>query len=437
MMRVGFDISDLCLERAGVYTYGLQLVRHLAELADPPALSLIDGALRPHVHRPLAVDSGASPTVSYTQVRGLVRSMKGPWRKPFVGRLASGADECILLPFWRQIDSTPLGPSVARWRLPRAVTGTLDICHWSDSTFLRLSRAAHVVTIHDTIPLVDNEWHRRTAVAHHTHKLQRAARYATRLIAVSENTRRDVIDLLGVAPARIDVVPEAAAPEFHPPADADRDTYLLTLAHYGLHEGDYIICVGTIEPRKNLVRLAAGFKAAVERRPEFTTKLVLAGGKGWKTGPIERGLAEVGLGERLVLPGRVPQEDLPALLHGARAAAYVSLYEGFGLPPLEAMACGTPVVASNNSSIPEVVGDAGLLVDPYDVEAIAAALGQVLTDDGLRAELAARGLRRAARFSWARTAELTMQTYRRALADHRLNGVPRESGSARQALREM
>lgn len=415
-MRIGFDISDLCPERAGVYTYGLQLLRHLTELADPPALSLIDAALRPHVQQPVDFGDGGASSVLPHRVRGLVRSVRGPWRTPIVGRLASGVDELILLPFWRRVDSTPFGPGVARWRLPLHATGSLDVCHWSDSAFLRVPGIAQVATVHDTIPLINSEWHQRTAVARHMQKFHQIARYASRLIADSNNTRCDIINLLGVAPERIDVVPLAAGPEFQPPASADRAVYLHTLARYGLTEGEYLLSLGTIEPRKNVVRLAEGFKAALERAPALTTRLVLAGGKGWKTEPIERGLRELGLGDRLLMLGRAPQEDLPALLHGARAVGYVSLYEGFGLPPLEAMACGTPVIASNTSSIPEVVGDAGLLVDPYDVGAISTALGRAMADDALRAELAARSLRQAARFSWTRTAELTMDTYRRAAA---------------------
>lgn len=188
---------------------------------------------------------------------------------------------------------------------------------------------------------------------------------------------------------------------------------------YSLRQDDYIFYVGAIEPRKNLVRLATAFKAAVERSPELTTRLVLAGRRGWLTESIDAGLQDLGLGDRLLMPGHVPFEDLPALLHGARAVGYVSLYEGFGLPPLEAMACGTPVVASYNSSIPEVVGDAGLLVDPCNVNDIATALHRIMTDDALRADLAHKSLRRAQQFSWTKTAELTMGTYRRAIAAQR------------------
>lgn len=413
-MRLGFDVSDLCPERGGVFTYGSQLAQHLTRLADPPTFTLIDGTLRTGLQQPLVLRCDSlQQTVRSTRVRGLVRSVRGPWRTRYIDRIASAADECILLPFWRRVEATAAGSRVARWRLPVRATGMLDVCHWSDSAFLPLPGIAHVLTVHDTIVLLHPEWHRRRDVAYHIRKLRMIARHATRIIADSENTRQDVINLLGVSSERIDVVPLAAGPEFRPPTD--RAAYLRVLARYGLREHNYILGLGTIEPRKNVVRLAEGFKAALEWAPDRATRLVLAGGKGWRTDPIERGLHALGLGERLLMPGRVPQEDLPALLHGARAVAYVSLYEGFGLPPLEAMACGAPIVASNTSSLPEVVGDAGLLVDPYSVAEIAAALHAMLSDDGLRAELAARGLRQAARFSWARTAELTMQTYRRAL----------------------
>ena len=291
----------------------------------------------------------------------------------------------------------------------------LDVCHWPfEAVFVRLPNAAHIVTIHDVIVLRHPHWLTSTYVEEHTANLRTIAHYATRIIADSENTRRDIVALLGVPFERIDVVPLAAGPEFAPPSD--HATYEDVLARYGLRDGDYVFSWGIISERKNYMRLAAAFKEIIARNPALTTRLVLAGGWGWMTEPIREGLAALDLGDRLVMPGRVPQDDLPALIHGARAVAYVSLYEGFGLPPLEAMASGAAVVASNNSSIPEVVGDAGLLVDPYKVADIAAALERVLTDDALRAELAARGLRRAADFSWTHTAELTMQTYRRAPA---------------------
>ncbi len=417
-MRVGFDVSDLRPERAGVYTYASQLLRNLGRLADPLELILLEGDGLGRRPAPVLIgdDDTALARAPYVRMRALpvLGAIDGPWRRGYRGRrLAWAIDRRLLLPLWRRAYHSP---RLAPWLMRGGTGGRLDVCHWSDSAFLRLPGVAHVMTVHDTIVLRQPEWQLPDSVYAHTHKLYAIARYATRIIADSEHTRRDVIALLGVAPERIDVVPLAAGPEFHPPTDPAEDQ--AALARYGLRDGDYVLFVGTIEPRKNLVRLATAFKAAVEREPRLTTRLVLAGGWGWLTGPIAEGLEALNLGARLVMPGRVPPEDLPALLRGARAMAYVSLYEGFGLPPLEAMACGTPVVASHNSSIPEVVGDAGLLVDPYDVGAIAAALGRLLTDDARRAEVAARGSARAATFAWHRTAALTVQTYRHALAAH-------------------
>jgi len=418
-VRLGFDISDLYPHKAGVYTYAAQLLRHLSLASARPDIVLLEGAsVRRTARDALAMGGlgdGELGDTPYARVRALpvLRFIDGPWQRRYRSRrLAWGIDRHALLPLWRWIYQTP---ALARRLVPRNMGRRLDVCHWSDSAFLRLPGVAHVMTVHDCIALRHPEWQPRDYVDAHVHKLRATARYATRIIADSRSTRDDVVALLGVPPDRIDVIPLAAGLEFRPPAN--RVAQQATLARYGLRPDGYVLAVGTIEPRKNLVRLAAAFKAALDRHPELPTRLVLAGGRGWLTTPIDAGLAALGLGDRLVLPGRVPQEDLPALLHGARAIAYVSLYEGFGLPPLEAMACGAAVVASNISSIPEVVGDAALLVDPYDVADIAAALGRTLTDDTLRAGLAARGLRRAQEFSWHRTAELTMRTYRRAIQD--------------------
>jgi len=413
-MRVGFETSNLYPEMAGVYTYSSQLLTHLARLADAPTLVLVNGLGRGNLQELSAANEGMLPAADYAKARlalPLLHMANGPWKKDYRTRhLAYQIDSRTTIPLWRWADTVPM---MARLRLPRGVTGHLDVCHWSDNSFLHLPRVAHVATIHDTIVLRCKEWHTPEDAAYHTRKLYEVARHATRIIAVSEQTRRDAVDLLGIPLERIDVIPEAASPALRPPTDHRAQQEVL--ARYGLRDGDYIFYVGTIEPRKNLVRLATAFKVAVERSPELTTRLVLAGRRGWLTGPIDAGLQALGLGDRLLMPGRVPFEDLPALLHGARAVGYVSLYEGFGLPPLEAMACGTPVVASYSSSIPEVVGDAGLLVDPYDVHDIATALHRIMTDDALRADLAQRGLRRAQQFSWIKTAELTMETYCRAI----------------------
>jgi glycosyltransferase involved in cell wall biosynthesis len=174
----------------------------------------------------------------------------------------------------------------------------------------------------------------------------------------------------------------------------------------------YLLYVGTVQPRKNLERLIDAF-ALVADRPELAgVQLVIAGGRGWLSEGVERRAAERGLAGRVRLSGYLPDADLPALLSGALAFVFPSLYEGFGMPVLEAMACGAPVLTSTTSSLPEVADDAALLVDPSDTAAIAAGIARLAADGGLRADLYARGLARAAAFTWDRCARETLAVLR-------------------------
>ena len=175
-------------------------------------------------------------------------------------------------------------------------------------------------------------------------------------------------------------------------------------AKYGI-SGEYVLYVGTLQPRKNLIRLIEAF-AALESR---TLKLVIAGQKGWLYDRIFARARELDVEQRVIFPGYVAGADLPALLSGAQLFAFPSLYEGFGFPVLEAMACGVPVVCSNVSSLPEVAGDAALLVDPLDTGAWTTALERTLADEELRAELTTRGYAQVRRFSWQRAAEETLR----------------------------
>jgi glycosyltransferase involved in cell wall biosynthesis len=175
---------------------------------------------------------------------------------------------------------------------------------------------------------------------------------------------------------------------------------------------DYLLYVGTIEPRKNLPTLLQAYRILLDRMGHAPT-LVIAGRKGWLHSPVFRRVTELDLGGQVQFTDWIEQADLPALFSGATAFVYPSLYEGFGLPPLEAMACGTPVICSNASALPEVVGEGGLLVDPRDAGALARAMEQVLTDTSLRADLSARGLAQASKFSWERTARETLAVYDR------------------------
>ena len=247
-------------------------------------------------------------------------------------------------------------------------------------------------------------------------QVPRAARDAEALIALSQSAKDDTVELLGVPPEKVAVIPAAAGPQFRPPADreaAQREA----ARRFGLpapKEGGYILFVGTIEPRKNLPSLLEAYSLLRDRgnvRP--LPALAVAGAEGWLYERAYRRMDELGLREAVRLLGSLPDEDLPLAYQGARAFALPSLYEGFGLPALEALACGVPVLASDAGSLPEVVGDAGVLLDPLDVDLWADMLEQVLLDPSLAQSLREVGPRRAAMFSWERAASATWRLYER------------------------
>jgi glycosyltransferase involved in cell wall biosynthesis len=179
-----------------------------------------------------------------------------------------------------------------------------------------------------------------------------------------------------------------------------------------------VLAVGSIQPRKNLARLVRAYSALRRGRGRSNLpQLVLVGKQAWLYGDTLRAIEEEGLGHSVLLTGYVSEGDLPALYTGALLFAYPSFYEGFGLPPLEAMSCGAPVLTGNLTSLPEVVGDAGLTVDPFDIGALAGGLARLIDDDALRADLRERGLTRARHFDWRETARMTLQVYRSVISD--------------------
>ena len=256
-----------------------------------------------------------------------------------------------------------------------------------------------VVTVHDLGYLYHPEAHTRFARWYLDLSTRWNARVATQVIADSEATRRDLIRFYHTPATKIVVVYPGVGREFAPVTDAAARR--AARERYGLPEG-YILYVGTLQPRKNLARLVQAFAMLCQNTA--APDLVIAGKKGWLYDEIYRQVSVLGLERRVHFPGYVAQDDLPALLSGARCFALPSLYEGFGLPVLEAMACGTPVVCSNVSALPEVAGDAALLVDPTDTAALAEALRVAALDEGRRQRLIAAGRAQAARFSWERCA---------------------------------
>jgi glycosyltransferase involved in cell wall biosynthesis len=235
-------------------------------------------------------------------------------------------------------------------------------------------------------------------------------RRAARVIAVSEHTRRDVLDLLDADPGRVTVVMEAPGATYAP---RRRAAFLAAARRLRIDpDTPYVLFVGTLEPRKNLPLLLEAFARV---RKSVRARLVIAGAPGWLDADIRATHERLGLGDDAHFLGKLEEDDLAVLYSHAAVLACPSLFEGFGLVPLEAMACGAPVVCSNAGPLPEVVGDAALLLPPDDPGPWAETIERVLSSPPLAADLRARGLTRAAGFSWVRTAEQTRQVYREAL----------------------
>ena len=267
-----------------------------------------------------------------------------------------------------------------------------------------------VLTIHDLIPQLLPEHHKPLNRWYLNWTMPLYCRRADHIIAVSEATRRDLLATYHLPPEKVTVIHEAASPRFRPQTESAHER---VRGMYGLPE-EYLLYVGTIEPRKNLERLLAAWTPL--RRSGECPPLVIVGKRGWLSGSFYAALEASPVREDIILTGYVLDADLPAIYSAATAFVWPSLYEGFGLPPLEAMACGTPVVCADASSMPEVVGDAALLFDPLDSDAVKAAMRQIAADGDLRDALRQRGLAQAAKFSWSHAAEETLEVYSYLLA---------------------
>jgi glycosyltransferase involved in cell wall biosynthesis len=292
--------------------------------------------------------------------------------------------------------------------LPRASRAAgAEILHYPYFAAPWHSNVPVVVTVHDLIPMLLPAYRGGSMVQAYTRMVATTARKAAMIVADSECSRRDIIRLLGVAEERVAVVYLAASEEYRPANDtAIKQKYQL--------DNPYLLYLGGFDQRKNLPMLLEAFAEVVKSGDETTT-LAIAGGIPAPSALFSdvRGLTtQLGLANRVQFLGRVPDEDCAALYSAAEAFVFPSIYEGFGLPPLEAMACGAAVICSNASSLPEVVGDAAITLPPDDLKAWAEAIKAVLTDPKRRDDLRERGLRQAARFSWQKTAAETLEIYR-------------------------
>jgi glycosyltransferase involved in cell wall biosynthesis len=367
-VRIAFDGTPLQPPRTGVAAYAELLLTHLAAGAPAHQIDVFS-------HRPIGVS---------LRLPAHVRVQAGRW--PWTGRT-----------IWLQT----MAPSMVRRLAP-------DVVHFTTAVAPLLGIEIPVVlTVHDMSMTWRPQLHppRRRLVARRL--AERAIRRADAIVTHSEHGRRDILRLSGVPAHRVHVIPAAAAPEFRPVEDTARTEAVRT--RYGL-AGRIILCVGTIEPRKNLVRLAEAF-ARLRRTGRSDHQLVIVGPAGWQARRIRGQIDALRLGGAIRFTGVVPPEDLPLLYTLAEIVVFPSLYEGFGLPVAEAMACGRPVVASSGSAVTELVDTAAELVDPSSVDAIAAGLLRVTRDADWRHELAARALVRARAFSWEQTARRTLAVY--------------------------
>jgi glycosyltransferase involved in cell wall biosynthesis len=368
-MRIGIDATALPPHPVGAGNYIIELIRHLERLNEADEFVIF---AQPH-GRDL-IDVPARPGFEWVMI---------PQRSP--------AQRLI----WEQTG------------FPRLVArSSLDLLHSLHYTRPMRLPCTSVVTFHDMTFFLFPHLHTPSKRLYFPQAIRLSARKANALIAVSESTRQDAIRLLGIPPARIHTVPLGVSPAFHPVREAS----LLEAVRqrYSLPE-HFILYVGLVEPRKNLPMLLRAY----QRLPDNSAPaLVIVGRFGWGVEQVFKLVESLAIRDKVHFSGYIPAEDLPIVYNLADVFVYPSLYEGFGLPPLEAMACGTPVITTSVSSLPEHVGEAGILVPPQDEEALFQALVKILQDPDLRGELSRKGPERAAQYSWNRTAQETLDVYR-------------------------
>ena len=375
-MRIGIDYTSAARQSAGIGRYTRELIRRAMSLdADNEYRLLVAGREPiPPAHLP-PLDSRRKLAQLPISERNLVR-------------------------LWHRL-RVPLPVELA--------LGRLDIFHSPDFVLPPVARAAKILTIHDLSFLRVPECADPRLRWYLGQVVPRSVRRADYLLADSESTRQDLIEFLGVSPERAQVIYGGVDSAFAPVED---EAALRAVREKYACGRPFILAVGTLEPRKNYPTLIRAFAQARERA-HLPHVLVIVGKKGWVYEPIFDAVEELGLQDSVLFPGFVPDSELPALYSAANLLATPSFYEGFGLPPLEAMACGTPVVVSDVSSLPEVVSDAGLRVDPHDADELAHAILRLMEDSTLRTTLREAGFVQARKFTWDKAARELLAVYGR------------------------
>lgn len=373
-MRVLIDCTQVTRKKAGVGVYAENMIREIIQLDSGISWFLL-----------VQNDDPDFDFSRYTNVT-LVRVSSSLFRKlPFRFLM-----EQLFIPFL-----------ALRYRI-----NVIHSLHYSFPLVPMFSRK--VVTIHDMTMFLMPDMHLASKVRYFRFFIGAAARRTDALSFDSQSAQSDFLKFFPHPVPSCNIVHLGKGPQFRP--DLDPQEVERVVREYGLTR-PYILYIGTIEPRKNLVRLTEAFSTLTQTYPDHT--LVIAGMKGWMYESLFELVRTLGLENRVVFTGFVAERDKPFLLRGAEVFTYVSLYEGFGIPVLEALACGTPTLTSDVSSIPEVTGDSALLIDPSNVQEIAAGLERLLADASLRDELAAKSISQAAHFSWLNTASQTLSIYRK------------------------
>jgi glycosyltransferase involved in cell wall biosynthesis len=374
-MRVGIDGYPLAEPRTGVGHYTLELARALALISPTDDFELVS---------PAPFDPAAQNEIELAGLSNLhtstpkASSIRGHWWS-------------IGLPLY-------------------ARRAGFDLFHGTNFDVPLWQRRHSVVTIHDLSAILYPETHRARMVRRSRLRLPLVVRIADMIITPTESVKREICQHLGVREDKVRAIPSAARPSFQPMPFPETAAIRKRL---GVAD-EFLLFVGTLEPRKNLLTLLRAF-AQIVSQTTLRPQLVIAGGEGWLMDGMFDFIRQADLSGRLVLTGYLSDEDLRALYSSCRVFVYPSIYEGFGLPPLEALACGAPVIAGRIAALQETLGNAARLVEPLDVDALAGNLIELLEDETQRLRLAAAGPEQAARFSWAKTARLTLDVYERLL----------------------
>lgn len=379
--RIAIDISPLLTKSTGIGYYTANLVSHLL-------------ALQPEIRWSFFSIPGRKAKEVDIQTSGqAIRQIIDPWFLP------------------ARMTSLLLQAPLQRLLAVENFIGNSDLFHWTN--FLCCSQRAgkKILTVHDISFFLFPEYHPLKRRLLFKALFPRSLEQADHIITDSHNTKNDLVRYFQVPASKITAIHLGADPSFAP---VTQEGAAPVLSGYGISFGRYLLCVGTLEPRKNLVRLLLAYDQFRASHPS-ELQLVLVGADGWLNQELYSTIERSSWKSDIKILGYVPKTQLPALYSGAVAFIYPSVYEGFGLPPLEAMACGAAVITSNCSSLPEVVGDAALAVDPIKIDDIAGAISKLAGDGALRETLKRRGLARAKVFDWLTTAHETLRVYEKVL----------------------